>query len=132
MLKEDDKGKRFQLCCQLQEAEEDDIVNHFIFSDGATFHTNGIVNRNNCQIWGTQKPQEIIEYEGDSPKVNVFCILSRRKLYGPFFFAEGTVTGQSYLDMLQLWLMPQMQEYFNNFLFQQDDAQPHFHNDVRE
>jgi hypothetical protein len=33
MLKEDDKAKRFQFCCELQEAEEDDIVNRLIFSD---------------------------------------------------------------------------------------------------
>jgi hypothetical protein len=59
MLKENDKGKRFRFCCQLQEAEEDDIVNRLIFSDKTTFHTNGKVNRHNCRIWGTQKPQEI-------------------------------------------------------------------------
>jgi hypothetical protein len=64
--------------------------------------------------------------------VNVFCALSRRKLYGPFFFVKGTVTGQSYLNMLQLWLMPQMQEDSNDFLFQQDGVPPNFHNDVRE
>jgi hypothetical protein len=112
--------------------EDDDIVNRLIFSDEATFHTNGKVNRHDCRIWGTQKPQEIIEYERDSPTVNVFCALSLRILYGPFFFAEGTVTGQSYLDMLKLWMMPQMQEDSNDFLFQQDGAPPHFRNDVRE
>jgi hypothetical protein len=95
MLKEDGKSKRFQFCCQLQEAEEDDIVNRLVFSDEAIFHTNGKVNRHNCRIWGTQKHQEIIEYERDSPRVNVFCALSLQELYGPFFFAEGTVTGQS-------------------------------------
>jgi hypothetical protein len=105
-------------------------MNPLIFSDEATFHTNGKVNWHNCRIWGTQKPEEITEYQRDSPKVNVFCSLSCRKLYGPFFFAKGTVTGQSYLDMMQLWLMPQMQDDSKDFLFQQDRALPHFHNDV--
>jgi hypothetical protein len=114
MLKEDDKGKGFPFCCQLQEAEEDDIMNCLIFSNEATFPTNGKVSRLNCQIWGTQKPQEITEYERDSPKVNVSCTPSCQKLYGSFFSAKGTVTGQSYLDMLQLWLMPQMQEDSND------------------
>ncbi|KAJ4440693.1 hypothetical protein ANN_08841 [Periplaneta americana] len=50
-----------------------------------------------------QKPHRIIEHERDSPKVNVFCALSQRKLYGPFFFIEATVTGHSYLDMLEQW-----------------------------
>jgi hypothetical protein len=45
MLKQVGKGKLFQFCCQLQEAQEDDdIVNRLIFSNEATFHTNGKVN----------------------------------------------------------------------------------------
>ena len=31
----------------------------------------------------------------DSPKVNVFCAISSQKVYGPFFFAEGTITGMT-------------------------------------
>jgi hypothetical protein len=41
--------------------------------------------------------------------MNVFCAVSSCKVYGPFFFAEPTVTGYCYLDMLQLWLMQQLQ-----------------------
>jgi len=33
--------------------------------------------------------------------------------------------------MLQLWLMPQLQEDCEDFIFQQDGALPHFHFDVR-
>jgi hypothetical protein len=46
-----------------------------------------------------------------------------------FFFAEPTVTGINYLDMLQLWLMPQLQDDSEDFIFQQDGAPPHFHFD---
>ncbi|KAJ4434333.1 hypothetical protein ANN_22890 [Periplaneta americana] len=74
-------------------------------SDEATFHTSGKINKHNCRVWGTQKPHRIIEHERDSPKVNVFCALSQRKLYGPFFFIEATVTGHSYLEQ---WLVPQL------------------------
>jgi len=38
-----------------------------------------------------------------SPKFNVFYAISSQKVYGPFIFAEGTITGMKYLDMLQLW-----------------------------
>ena len=41
----------------------------------------------------------------DSPKFNVFCAISSPKVYSPFFFAEGTITGMTYLDVLQLWQM---------------------------
>ena len=66
----------------------------------------------------------------DSPKVNVFCAASSFKVYGTFFFAEPTVTGINYLDMLRLWLMPQLQEHSEDFIFQQDGAPPHFNFDV--
>ncbi|KAJ4448502.1 hypothetical protein ANN_10518 [Periplaneta americana] len=79
-----------------------------------------------------EKPHRIIEHERDSPKVNVFCALSQRKLYEPFFFIEATVTGHSYLDMLEQWLVPQLrQDLDDDFIFQQDGALPHFHNAVR-
>ncbi|KAJ4434116.1 hypothetical protein ANN_16436, partial [Periplaneta americana] len=79
-----------------------------------------------------RKPHRIIEHERDSPKVNVFCALSQRKLYGPFFFIEATVTGHSYLDILEQWLVPQSrQDLDDDFIFQQDGAPPHFHNAVR-
>ena len=65
----------------------------------------------------------------DSPKVNVFCAISSQKVYGPFFFAEGTITGMTYLDVLQLWLMPQLQN-IPTFIFQQDGSPAHFHCEV--
>jgi len=66
----------------------------------------------------------------DGTRVNVFCAVSSYKVYGLFFFAEPTVTGINYLDMLQLWLMPQLQEDSEDFIFQQDGAPPHFYFDV--
>jgi hypothetical protein len=40
---------------------------------------------------------------------------------------ESTVTGHSYLDMLQNFAVPQI---YPSFIFQQDGAPPHFHSDV--
>ncbi|PSN53148.1 hypothetical protein C0J52_06264 [Blattella germanica] len=61
-----------------------------------------------------------------------FHLSGNSKVYGPFFFAEATVNGHSYLSMLTEWLMPQIVEDVPNFVFQQDRAPTHFHNDVRE
>ena len=36
-----------------------------------------------------------------------------------------TVTGMSFLDMLEQWLLPQLTEDSNNFLLQIDGAPPH-------
>jgi hypothetical protein len=43
-----------------------------------------------------------VEHRRDSPKINVFCAVSSQKMYGPFFFAEETINGMIYLDILQL------------------------------
>ncbi|KAJ4438006.1 hypothetical protein ANN_13945 [Periplaneta americana] len=89
---------------------------------------------NDQKIYGFQfiSLQTISEHERDSSKVNVFCALSQRKLYGPFFFIEATVTGHSYLDMLEQRLVPQIrQDLDDDFIFQQDGTPPHFHNAVR-
>jgi hypothetical protein len=72
----------------------------------------------------------MIEHVRDSPKVNVFCAVSSCNVYGPFFLAEPSVTSINYLDMLQLWLMPQLQEDNKDFIFEQGRAPPHFHFDV--
>jgi len=64
-----------------------------ILSDEATFFKSQI------WIWGPQNPHALIEMERDSPKVNVFCAISRRRVFRPFFFVEDFVTGKVYLDM---------------------------------
>jgi hypothetical protein len=57
--------------------------------------------------------------------------ISQMKIYGPFIFMEGTVTGMTYLDMPQQWLILQLDDDSNDYLFQQDGAPPHYNNEVR-
>jgi hypothetical protein len=100
-LRPNHKRKRFEFCDRmLQNMEDDTFLLRLIFSDEAMFHLSGKVKRHNVRIRGLQNPQEALEHERDSPKVNVFCALSQTKFYGPFFFAENTVTGVTYLAML--------------------------------
>ena len=66
-----------------------------IFSDKATFYLSG--KRYNVRIWGCENPHATLEVERDSPKLNVFCAVSKRTVYGPFIFEGQTVTGRSYL-----------------------------------
>jgi len=68
--------------------EENDFVERLIFCDEATFHISGKVNVHNFRIWGTEQPHAQIEHRRDSPKVNVSCAVSRKKVQGPFFFNE--------------------------------------------
>jgi hypothetical protein len=111
--------------------EDDKFLQHVIFSDKVTFHLSDNVKRHNVRIWGLQNPHTTLEHERDSPKVNVFCTISQTKVYGPFSFDENTVTGVTYLAMLQNWLLPQIDADSEGFIFQQDGAPPHWHRDVR-
>ena len=120
-----DKRKRKQFCVDMQEKLEDEFNECLVFSDEATLHTNGKVNRHNVGIWGEENPHATIEHERDSPKVNVFCAISKKRVHGPFFF-EGNVTGDVYLQMLQNWLMVELiANEHKDFIYQQDGAPPH-------
>jgi hypothetical protein len=49
-------------------------------------------------VFGEQKnPHVTLKHERDSPKVIVFCAISKKKVYGPFIFVENTVTRHAYL-----------------------------------
>jgi hypothetical protein len=111
----------------LQAMADEDFLSRLIFSDESSYHLSGKVNRHNVCIWGLENPHETLQHGRDSPKVNVFCAMSVRQVYVPFFFPEKTVNGIAYLRVLQNWLFPQLQ----NIIFQQDGAPPHFLNDMR-
>jgi hypothetical protein len=65
--------------------------------------------------------------ERNSPKLNVFCAMFKEKVYRSFFFAESTVTGTSYLDMTLEWLMTQLDDDRDDFIYQQHGAPAHYH-----
>jgi hypothetical protein len=55
-------------------------------------------------------------------------------MYGPFSFMETTNTGVVHLDMLQQFLIPQLDEddQEGRIHLQQDGAPPHYLEEVRE
>jgi hypothetical protein len=40
--------------------------------------------------------------------VNVYCNVSITEVYRPFFFAKTTITGHTYLNMLEHFFVPQL------------------------
>lgn len=110
----------------------ENYLKRICFSDEATFHVCGKVNRHNCRIWGSENPRTVIVHERDSPKVNVWCGVMHDRIIGPFFFAEANVNRWSYLDMLELYAVPQLQELQPEIIFQQDGAPPHWARCVRD
>lgn len=126
-MKPDDNRKRYDFAVDTLEGN---FLNRILFSDEATFHVSGHVHCHNVRIWAIENPHAYVEYERNSPKVNVWCAIGRDRIVGPFFFAESTVTSIAYLDMLQLFTLPQIEN--EDLIFQQDGAPPHYAQIVRE
>ena len=103
-----------------------------VFSDEATFHVSGKVNKHNIQIWGSENPCEVVEKERDSPKINAWCGLMHNQIIGPFIFAESIITANIYLDMLKYYVVSQLEEFQPWVVFQQDGAPPHWGLIVRD
>lgn len=130
-LKANDKVARSDFASEMLQRVDasPDYLQQVCFSDEATFHVSGVVNRHNCRIWGDENPHVTCELERGTPKVNVWAGLMHNMVIGPFFFIEKTVVGIAYLDMLEQYALPQLPQHTT---FQQDGAPPHFHHLVRE
>lgn len=117
----------------LEKIENDtDFLDSIIFSDESTFRLDGTVNRHNCRIWGLEKPQETLVKCQASQKVNVWMGMSRKHVYGPFFF-DGNINAENYLDMLKRCFMPIIKRRrVRNVVFQQDGAPAHYARAVRD
>ncbi|KFM64525.1 hypothetical protein X975_16921, partial [Stegodyphus mimosarum] len=116
----------------LRRIEDDaEFLKRIMFSDETSFHLSGIVNRQNVRIWGSENPYEYREAQRDTPKVNVWCGLMHDGVIGPFFFTEKTVSSVVYLDMLENFVFPQLEELQPHVFLQQDGAPPHWGTIVR-
>ncbi|KAJ9592346.1 hypothetical protein L9F63_001115 [Diploptera punctata] len=134
-LEAQDYAAREAMCDDLLlQVEGENLMDHMLFSDEAIFHTCGHVNRHNSRIWADEQPHATQEWERNTPKINVWLGLTKNKVYGPFMFMENTITGTTYLDMLQQFLQPQLEDdgILGSVVFQQDGAPPHFARIVRD
>jgi len=132
-LSNEDHRRWVDFCLQLQDltSSNDHFLEKVQFSDKATFRVSNAVNGRDVRLWGYEKPYAYVEHQHVSPKVNVFCAITSQKVYDPFFFAEENITGMTYADTLQVWLMPQLQN-IPTFIFQQDSSPAHFHCEVHQ
>ncbi|GBN06732.1 hypothetical protein AVEN_109422-1 [Araneus ventricosus] len=97
------------------------FLNRIIFSEETTFYVSNKENLSTAgRIWGSENPHAIQEVERNSPKIHVWCVLLHDAAIGPFFFAETSITAKIYLDMLQIYSIPQMQLLQPTDIFHQD------------
>ncbi|KFM61029.1 hypothetical protein X975_23527, partial [Stegodyphus mimosarum] len=133
VLEPDDRPSRMAFATDMLRRIEDDdeFLKRIMFSDEASVHLSSIVNRHNVRIWESENHHEYRDAQRDSPKVNVCCGLMHDRVIGPFVFTEKTVSSAVYLDMLENFVFPQLEELQPNAFLQQDGAPPHWGTIVR-
>jgi hypothetical protein len=134
-LNEDDPDRRIEFCeWYITQCEEDEQFPYRVcWRDEATFKLNGAINHHNCMYWALDNPHVTEQCHVNLPGITVWCGLTSEGLLGPFFF-DSTLTGATYLNLLQEAIMPGLRDLFGNdvrFYLQQDGAPPHYHRDVR-
>ncbi|CAF1581905.1 unnamed protein product [Rotaria sp. Silwood1] len=133
-LFEEDLQDRVEMCKILIPMLQDNAIQgNIFFSDEAVFYLHGLVNKHNIRYWSESNPNVTIETVMKSPKINVWCAMSKYRLIGPFYFQEDTVHGKDYLSMLQDFFLPEIKRLrkVRSVIFQQDGAPAHFSADVR-
>ena len=133
-LKSSDHPQRQEFCRWFNSKVErsEGFINNVIFSDEASFHLSGSVNRQNTRYWGIENPHTILESKRFSPHLNVWIAVSSTNIFGPYFFEEDnktvTVNSNRYVSMLNDNFIPELRNRGYRLCrtyFQQDNATPH-------
>ncbi len=84
-LTEHHKTSRFNFAqnCRTELRNDAGYLERIIFSDECKFSLSGKVNKQNCRIWGTERPNQVYETLHNSPSVMVWCAVSKSGVVGP-------------------------------------------------
>ena len=133
-LSDDDFPKRLAFCQWFEQKKkaQADILSCFIFTDEASFHLSGKVNRHNTRFWGEENPKEIAETKRFSPHLNIWVAITKSAIFGPYFFEEDnltvTVNTDRYIRMLEQDFLPDLERSGlrrEDMYFQHDNATTH-------
>lgn len=136
-LERGDEERRMEFClfCQGEYLTDENFLGNILFTDEATFTTNGVVSSQNSRHWTTENPHWAINSKRQySQKINVWAGIFNNRIVGPAFF-EQTLNGERFLDFLNTYLWDFMEELNmderRNIIFQLDGAPIHYAAAVR-
>lgn len=116
--------------------QDPEFFHYVLFSDEATFHNTGQLNRHNCHYWSVENPHWHREVNHQHRwSLIVWCGIVNGNLIGPYFFDEN-VNSHNYLQFL-INDLPKLLENVDlhtrvRMWFQQDGAPPHYARIVRD
>lgn len=137
-LTEAQKRARVMFCqWGLQKLGDDNaFFDRVLFSDEASFHNTGTLNRHNCHYYSKNNPHWLRRIDHQHRwRVNVWCGILDGKIVGPHFF-DGNLNGAIYHQFLQYELQGLMENInlrtVREMWFQHDGAPPHYAGSVRD
>lgn len=116
--------------------ENRQFLSQILWTDEATFNSNGKVNIHNMHYWSEQNPHWLREVQHQGRwSVNVWCGILGGSIIGPFFFNQP-LNGNVFLDFLQNHLPILLEdvplETRRNMFLQLDGCPAHFAVNVRQ
>lgn len=137
-LRAGDTEKRMEYClwAQGEYLNSRKFLASVMFSDEATFTTNGVVSSQNARYWASENPNWVINCKSQySVKVNVWCGILKDRIIGPFFF-EGNMNANNFMEFLEGELSAVIDELplaeRRNLIFQLDGCSVHYSRIVRQ
>ncbi|RDD44810.1 hypothetical protein TrispH2_002851 [Trichoplax sp. H2] len=125
----DDYGKRRDACYAFLDLirSRTFFTPNIVFTDEATFYTNGTVCSQNSRWWSAVKPDHFSIKLRQAEKVTVWCAIHLNGIIGPYYFYDN-VCGENYLTMLREYVEPKLAELclLGTCIFQQDGAWAHY------
>lgn len=89
--------------------DDETLQDKIWWSDEACFKLNSHINQHNCSYCNHENPHVILEKEVNLPGVTAWTAISSNRIIDLFFF-DVPVTGEWYLNMLQTYFFPYMQQ----------------------
>lgn len=129
-LGDDEKRLYFCLWMGNEIMRNRNFHHNIMFSDEATFSTNGTVSSQHVRYWSDTNPHfRISNNRQYFVKVNVWCAVTYHGIIGPYFF-DSNVNQHTYLDMLRHFLRDGLidlpLDYRQSMYFQQDGCPAHY------
>ena len=137
-LKEIDFPRRLTFCRWFRDqCNNPRFLFNLVIGDEASFAMNGQVNTHNIRMYAEKGNPTSFSFDvsSDRRKLSVWAaICGNGALCGPYFF-DGNVSGQSYLEMIDNFALPNLRILFpnlNTVWWAQDGAPAHRSRAVRE
>ncbi|XP_066153268.1 uncharacterized protein [Euwallacea fornicatus] len=137
LLNDKDFDDRLNFCHWLENmiCDETDFLSRVLWSDEATFKSNGQLNLHNSHYWSEKNPRWMREVDHQYRwTLNVWCGIVEGKIIGPYFF-EQPLNGERYMEFLSDFLPTLLDNVTlrtrQTMWLQHDGCPVHYHRHVR-